>query len=118
MPVWNTIVGDSGDGTFTCNYDLKREARQIDYIAAKVPRRYIKSCRVMDSELTLTDHRLLILRIQALSGCPRYVHVQRGNPILACRERNRNLKKRIDIKDQITLDKTRDPHSSTAGICD
>ena len=80
LKVWNTVLGEESDGTFTCNFDLKREPKQIDFIASGLPHHNIKSCRIYDSDINLSDHRLLALQLHPLVGRTRFQTYEKMPP--------------------------------------
>ena len=62
IAILNTLQDDP-NLIYTCHYDLRRPARQIDYICSDVPASYILGCYIHQSSDAVSDHRALVLRI-------------------------------------------------------
>eukprot|EP00973_Karenia_brevis_P024551 3386285-Karenia_brevis.AAC.1 len=64
---WN----DDPLGLYTCNYEGRHPANQIDYICSNLPRTAVCGCGVFESDATKSDHRALMLAILTRPLCCR-----------------------------------------------
>ncbi len=99
----NTFERDPG-GTYTCNYDLTRPPKQIDFTLSNLPAKKVKSCRTLDSSAAVTDHRGVVTIVYTGIKRKKKYWVAKGpkKPIgwsLADFTFNDQIRKQLDIED-------------------